>query len=113
MQEVGLAAHLVDFYLGAIAITNALGDPVYNLVSLEGTTSGGSPTYSEDELAIDVKGTALLVTKIPSPPLAYVGDSVTYTIMLYNDAALPIVNIDLTDTRAGGGTLPVPSDAIT
>ncbi len=102
----------LDFCLDPTTMALTLGDPVYNKVSIDGVSSGGSAVYSEDELTIDIKGTDLLITKMPSSPLAFVGDVVTYTITISNTSASlrPIVDIEVTDTRAGAGTVPIPLD---
>ncbi len=101
----------VEFCYGPVAVSQAMGDPLNNLVYLNGTSSSGIPLYSEDEYEIDIRGTDILITKLPSQPLAYVGENLIYTIMIQNtNASLPIQITEVTDTFEGGAPFPLPLD---
>ena len=64
----------------------AHGDPQTNTVTLEGTIPGDEPrrVYTDDSLTVDILGTDILITKLTSQPLAYIGQDVTYTIRIEN-----------------------------
>ena len=64
----------------------AHGDPQTNTVTLEGLIPGDEPrsVYTDDSLTVDILGTDILITKLTSQPLAYIGQEVTYTIRIEN-----------------------------
>jgi len=107
------AGETVTFCFGTPRqLTRALGDPVLNTVVLDGVASSGAIVHDEDEAAIDLLGTDIMITKIPSQPLAFVGEEITYTIRIENGQPLAsgsnITDIVVTDTFQSG--VPVELD---
>src|SRR5690606_23256840 len=85
-----------------LALNRAQGDPQTNTVTLRGEVSDGSPVYVEDSVTVDLIGTDLLITKATSQPLAYIGQDVTYTILLENkNQTYAIDNIEVIDSFIG------------
>jgi LPXTG-site transpeptidase (sortase) family protein len=101
----------VDFCYGPVTLSQSMGDPLTNLVSIQGKSSGGFPIYAEDELTIDLIGADILITKLPSPPLVFVGEPVTYTITILNKNGSQNITVDeVLDTFQGGAPVPLPLD---
>jgi LPXTG-site transpeptidase (sortase) family protein len=101
----------VDFCYGPVTLSRSMGDPLTNLVTVDGVSSGKYPIHAEDELTIDILGTDILITKLPSPPLVFVGEPVTYTITLFNqNGSLDITVDEVLDTFQGGAPIPIPLD---
>lgn len=103
----------VEFCLDSMSLNPAThGDPVINTVTLKGTSSGGAAVYNEDELAIDIIGSTLLITKLPSQPLAFVGEEIYYQIRIENKhGSATIDNIVVEDAFAGSAPGPIDPDA--
>ncbi|NDJ75897.1 MAG: DUF11 domain-containing protein [Chloroflexi bacterium] len=88
-----------------------MGDPVVNLASLTGTSSNGTEVYNEYELAVDLLGQDLMITKTPSQPLAYVGEEITYVVRIENrNLTYDIQDIVITDAFGGGSPVQIPLD---
>ena len=103
----------VNFCYGPMSLNPTThGDPVLNKVTLQGTSSGGAAVYNEDELAIDIIGTTLLITKMPSQPLAYIGEEIFYQIQIKNKHGSAIItDIVVEDAFAGSAPGPISEDA--
>lgn len=104
----------VEFCHGPVPLNISMGDPVENVVTATGTASGGYAVFATDQVVVDLLGENLRVTKSPSQPLAYVGDEITYTIILKNlNEFWPITIPEggVTDRFGDGGAAPIPLSA--
>ncbi len=97
----------VNFCYGPVTLSQTQGDPVTNTVTLEGQSSSGYPVTVDDTLTIDILGTDLRVSKVPSQNVAFVGDEVTYTITLSNENNSQTIVVDSVTDHMAGGDLPI------
>lgn len=112
-SQVLYGGEVVTFCEGPLVLTvsSELGDPLTNVVSLSGTTNEGTPIFAEDSVTVDIRGTDLLVTKRPSQTVAFVGDSVTYTITLFNNnETYDIIVDEVIDQFISGAPSPISLD---
>lgn len=91
-----------------IALTRDLGDPNTTTAILTGEYESGLPFVRDDELVIDLLGTDLLVSKEAVPLISFVGDEITYRIVIQNMD--PLNYLDVTSVTDAFSGAPVPID---
>ncbi len=100
----------VEFCVGPQALTQSpeLGDPRTNIVTVNGVSNEGRALFNEARVTVDIRGTTLLVTKLPSQTTAFVGDTITYVITLYNnDESTDVVLDEVIDDFISGAPAPI------
>ncbi len=92
----------VEFCLDPTQLDNSMGDVLELPVTLDGQSSSFYPVHVEASLSIDVMGRDILITKLPSAPLAFVGEDITYLITIENlNASTDILVDSVTDSIFG------------
>lgn len=91
--------------------------PIHNLATATGHPPTGGPVTDDDPADIDVAGPPedvdLVVTKTADPPVARPGDTVTYTINVYNDGPGDADDVVVTDVLPAGTQFVDASDECT
>lgn len=84
-------------------------DPFENVLSVVGSTLGGDTFEGGDELTIDLIDPRFRVSKVAAPNVAFVGDTVTYTITVTNTSDSVLTNVIAFDSITGPVLLEFPS----
>ncbi len=85
-------------------ITDTDPDPFINTLHVEGTTLGGTPVEAEAEFIVDVIDPRFRVSKVAVPNVAFVGDTIRYTITVTNASDSTMTGVTAYDSLTG----PVP-----
>ena len=84
-------------------------DPYENRLRVVGTTLGGTTFEGGDTFTIDLIDPRFRVSKVATPNVAFVGDTITYTITVTNTSDTVLTNVSAFDTLTGPVPLTFPS----
>ena len=84
-------------------------DPLENTLHVEGVTGGGQSVVAEDTFTVDLINLLFRVSKSALPNVAFVGDTITYTISVTNSSGTTMTGVTAYDTLTGPVPLTFPS----
>ncbi len=84
-------------------------DPYDNRLTVSGATLGGDTITGSDNFIVDLIDPRFRVSKVASPNVAFVGDTITYTITVTNTSDSVLTNVLAYDTLTGPVPLEFPS----
>jgi LPXTG-site transpeptidase (sortase) family protein len=90
-------------------ITDADPDPLANTLNVSGRTPGDTPVSASGEFIVDLVDLRFRVSKVAAPNVAFVGDTITYTITVTNSSDSTMTGVTAIDTLTGPVPLTFPS----
>lgn len=83
-------------------------DPFVNTLTVAGQTAGGIDVSASDQEIIDLTSLLFRVSKVASPGVAFIGDTITYTITITNSSGSRMDGVTAYDTLSGQVVLDFP-----
>ncbi|GAB4571324.1 MAG: hypothetical protein Kow0077_07730 [Anaerolineae bacterium] len=84
-------------------------DPYVNQLTVQAETLGGNTFTGGDEFTVDLIDPRFRVSKVATPNIAFIGDTVTYTITVTNTSNSVLNNVTAFDSLTGPVALQFPS----